>query len=254
MNAEYNISELENRQQLSDEVLTPRQPVVALLDHSESPSALLNSDQRSYMEYINSLPPESRCYCGWYKLGECYHCPPGKTCADKLRDRGNSVVSSVCECNDSQPFASGHGEQGEPSTGSGYQAPPAGIDIRAALAEALDIPPSTMAGIPAQSSVASDGGLVRSGEPAPSVPRKSSVPEEGFKRPRSAKQYRELADKAADILSNVFDYLTPSVNEPNVRQARTIIADKHSDLCQTFCWMTRMSYFWDVKKKQAGAA
>lgn len=49
----------------------------------------LNSDQRAYSEYIETIPFEQRCYCGWYRLGECPHCPKGKTCADKVRDRDN---------------------------------------------------------------------------------------------------------------------------------------------------------------------
>ena len=56
--------------------------------------------QLDYMRELAEIPPDQRCYCGWYRLGMCPHCPPGRTCADKLRDRGNSVPSSVCRCND----------------------------------------------------------------------------------------------------------------------------------------------------------
>ena len=44
----------------------------------------LNDDQRGEMERLSEIPPELRCYCGWYELGQCPHCPAGKTCAEKL--------------------------------------------------------------------------------------------------------------------------------------------------------------------------
>ncbi len=47
-----------------------------------------------------SLAPELRCYCGWWKLGQCPHCPSDRTAADRARDRGNDARSSVCRCND----------------------------------------------------------------------------------------------------------------------------------------------------------
>lgn len=49
---------------------------------------MFNSEQNSYMDWLATQPPESLCYCGWYKLGECYNCRkdhPGKTNADKQR-------------------------------------------------------------------------------------------------------------------------------------------------------------------------
>jgi len=49
---------------------------------------------------VCSIPPEQRCYCGWWLAGECPHCPKDKTCADKMFDRGNALPSSVCECVD----------------------------------------------------------------------------------------------------------------------------------------------------------
>lgn len=60
-----------------------------------------NQDQVEYMESLGKISPHLRCYCGWYRLGECPHCPAGKTCQDKLNDRGNSQPSSVCRCIDS---------------------------------------------------------------------------------------------------------------------------------------------------------
>lgn len=48
---------------------------------------MFNADQLDYLRYIESIAPEQRCYCGWYLLGECPHCPKDKTCADKLLER-----------------------------------------------------------------------------------------------------------------------------------------------------------------------
>ena len=47
------------------------------------------------MKYLDSLPAETKCWCGWYKLGECSNdCPEDLTCADKIKLRckvcGNS--------------------------------------------------------------------------------------------------------------------------------------------------------------------
>lgn len=46
--------------------------------------SLFNADQIRHMEYLNSLPLEDKCWCGWFKLGECATCPPDRTAADKL--------------------------------------------------------------------------------------------------------------------------------------------------------------------------
>jgi hypothetical protein len=43
----------------------------------------LNSDQQSYRESLALIPLHEKCWCGWYRLGECPHCPTNKTCADK---------------------------------------------------------------------------------------------------------------------------------------------------------------------------
>ncbi len=44
---------------------------------------MFNREQREHMEYLNNLPLERRCYCGWYDLGHCYNdCPPDKTRVD----------------------------------------------------------------------------------------------------------------------------------------------------------------------------
>ena len=43
-----------------------------------------NSDQRDYMRSMATVPPEKKCWCCWYMLGECPHCPSDKTGADKV--------------------------------------------------------------------------------------------------------------------------------------------------------------------------
>lgn len=48
---------------------------------------MFNEHQRGHMAYLATIPPEAKCWCGWYPLGECYHCNremPGKTSADKM--------------------------------------------------------------------------------------------------------------------------------------------------------------------------
>lgn len=51
----------------------------------------LNSEQRDYMKSLDRIPPERKCYCGWYELGQCPNCPKDKTCADKLRERKEAL-------------------------------------------------------------------------------------------------------------------------------------------------------------------
>ena len=47
-----------------------------------------NTEQNDdYMDSLNRMPPEKRCYCGWYPLGECHSCPSTVSLADKLRLR-----------------------------------------------------------------------------------------------------------------------------------------------------------------------
>lgn len=43
-----------------------------------------NVHQQAYMKMLSEIPPENKCWCGWYSLGECPHCPEGKTAADKV--------------------------------------------------------------------------------------------------------------------------------------------------------------------------
>ena len=42
-----------------------------------------NSDQESYMEFLSSVAPERKCWCGWFMVGACPNCPPALTLAAK---------------------------------------------------------------------------------------------------------------------------------------------------------------------------
>lgn len=42
-----------------------------------------NEEQQEYMKALADMPPSTKCWCGWYRLGECRTCPPGKTLADR---------------------------------------------------------------------------------------------------------------------------------------------------------------------------
>ena len=46
-----------------------------------------NSEQLAHMDALDRMPPETKCWCGWDRLGECWNCNrdcPGKTAADKM--------------------------------------------------------------------------------------------------------------------------------------------------------------------------
>lgn len=46
-----------------------------------------NKEQREYMEYLATIPPEKLCYCCWYFLGECPYCDGSKTGADRVAEK-----------------------------------------------------------------------------------------------------------------------------------------------------------------------
>jgi hypothetical protein len=46
---------------------------------------MFNEYQVAEARYLNSLPPEKKCWCGWYRFGECPKCNPAYTEADRLR-------------------------------------------------------------------------------------------------------------------------------------------------------------------------
>lgn len=52
--------------------------------------SIFNEHQEAYMEMLAKIPAEKKCYCGWYKLGECQNrCDPAKTNADKIWEKIN---------------------------------------------------------------------------------------------------------------------------------------------------------------------
>ena len=46
-----------------------------------------NEEQQAYMRSLSKIPLEQRCYCGWFALGECPHCPEELTAAHKVERR-----------------------------------------------------------------------------------------------------------------------------------------------------------------------
>jgi hypothetical protein len=50
---------------------------------------VLNEDQQDYCNYLNNIPFDKLCYCGWAPLGKCYnkYCKEsGKTREDFVRE------------------------------------------------------------------------------------------------------------------------------------------------------------------------
>ena len=55
---------------------------------------VLNEDQVDYMRSLGKIPPEEKCWCGWFRLDECNKCNvnhPGKT-------RANFLAQACPEC------------------------------------------------------------------------------------------------------------------------------------------------------------
>lgn len=46
-----------------------------------------NSEQEDYLKSLSKIPDYKRCWCGWYKVEECYNCNkthPHQTLQDSL--------------------------------------------------------------------------------------------------------------------------------------------------------------------------
>lgn len=61
--------------------------------------SLFNDEQLDYMKSLSEMAPATKCWCGWYPVGECYNCTrdprvSGKTCADKLALRCHECGST----------------------------------------------------------------------------------------------------------------------------------------------------------------
>jgi hypothetical protein len=44
-----------------------------------------NDEQLSYIREMSATPLDEKCYCAWFRLGECPHCPPGLSAADRVK-------------------------------------------------------------------------------------------------------------------------------------------------------------------------
>lgn len=58
---------------------------------------MFNEDQRSWMRYLASLPPEKRCPCGWYTREECDRRPQNGGCA-KARTKAGLPPHAPLKC------------------------------------------------------------------------------------------------------------------------------------------------------------
>lgn len=64
-----------------------------------------NDDQIDYIKSLARIADDKRCYCAWFPLGECPHCPPGKTLADRLKLQCSSCGSYPPAALPDQPVA-----------------------------------------------------------------------------------------------------------------------------------------------------
>jgi hypothetical protein len=46
-----------------------------------------NADQAEYMRGLGKIPAEEKCYCGWFRLGECNSCDKSKTHAVRVAEK-----------------------------------------------------------------------------------------------------------------------------------------------------------------------
>lgn len=45
-----------------------------------------NQEQEEYRADLAKVPARERCWCGWYRIGECPRCKPGLTCEQKMTE------------------------------------------------------------------------------------------------------------------------------------------------------------------------
>lgn len=43
-----------------------------------------NEYQLGYMRDLAKIPAAEKCYCAWFRLGTCPHCPPGLSAAYRI--------------------------------------------------------------------------------------------------------------------------------------------------------------------------
>ena len=60
---------------------------------------MYSEGQKAHMRWLATLDPTEKCWCGWYKFGDCpnqpHGCCPGKTNADKMRERKETGVKGA---------------------------------------------------------------------------------------------------------------------------------------------------------------
>ncbi len=59
---------------------------ISIAEWMGSGMSYFNEDQESYMEYLATLPPEKKCKCKWYPVGECPNCDKKP---DGEKEKGN---------------------------------------------------------------------------------------------------------------------------------------------------------------------
>jgi len=42
-----------------------------------------NREQEAHMDELARIPLDQKCFCGWYRLGQCPNCTTRLSCADK---------------------------------------------------------------------------------------------------------------------------------------------------------------------------
>jgi hypothetical protein len=50
-----------------------------------------NEEQQAEMNWLNSLPDEKKCWCGWYEVGNCYN-----GCDSKYTEADRKKVTCFC--------------------------------------------------------------------------------------------------------------------------------------------------------------
>ncbi len=43
-----------------------------------------NQDQLDHMRSLSAMDPATKCWCGWFPVGQCRTCPKDKSAADKI--------------------------------------------------------------------------------------------------------------------------------------------------------------------------
>lgn len=49
-------------------------------------NSFLNPEQQDHVRELAKVLADKKCYCGWYRFGDCPHCKTSKTNADKIRE------------------------------------------------------------------------------------------------------------------------------------------------------------------------